>query len=172
MSDARAQIDVLNEAGWPVDAELLRRAAAQTLALEHGPEPVALTIAIVDDAAVSALNWQFRGTDAPTDILSFPAGELPVTLPGEPVYLGDLVIAFPYASAQAEREGHSLMDSLSLLVVHGTLHLLGYDHGSEDERRAMWAAQEAALRSLGLSPDLAPSLEFSDHEQRGGDQHE
>lgn len=171
MSDGGNAIDVLNEAGWPIDADLLRRAAEQTLALEGTPEPCALTIAIEDDAAVAALNRQFRGCDAPTDVLSFPADGPPVELPDEPVYLGDLVIAFPYAAAQAEHEGHALMDSLSLLVVHGTLHLLGYDHGEADARRAMWAAQEVALRALGLSPDLVPALEFSSHERPPGDQH-
>jgi probable rRNA maturation factor len=158
-----AEVEVLNEAGWPV-AEATLVGAAQTTVGLYGPaEDCALTIVLDDDAAVAALNRQFRGIDAPTDVLSFPAGAPPNALHGEARYLGDLIIAFPYASAQAAREGHSLMDSLSLLVVHGTLHLLGYDHGDRVARAEMWAAQNAALLALGLSPALVPPLEFSDH---------
>jgi probable rRNA maturation factor len=69
------------------------------------------------------------------------------------------VIAFPYASAQAAREGHHLGDSLSLLVVHGTLHLIGYDHDTPAARAAMWAAQEAALRALDVPLEIVPALE-------------
>lgn len=164
MSNPQFQVDVLNDSGWLVEAERLVRAARTVLDLYGPPGDCALTVVIDDDAAVAALNRQFRGLDAPTDVLSFPADQPPVELDGEPRYLGDLVIAFPYASTQAAREGHALMDSLALLVVHGTLHLLGYDHGDVDARAAMWAAQEAALIALGLSPDLVPALEFGPHD--------
>ncbi|MFN8380262.1 MAG: rRNA maturation RNase YbeY [Anaerolineae bacterium] len=164
MSEPSFEVDVLNEANWPVDAETLMRAARAVLCL-YGPDTdCALTVVIEDDSAVAALNRQFRGVHAPTDVLSFAADEPPVEFEDEPLYLGDLVIAFPYASEQAAREGHALVDSLSLLVVHGTLHLLGYDHGDAGARAEMWAAQEAALISLGLSPDLVPALEFGAHD--------
>jgi probable rRNA maturation factor len=157
------EVEVLNEAAWPVHSATLVQAVDMALRL-YGPDgTAALTVVIEDDAAVRALNRQFRGVDAPTDVLSFPADAPPVTLDGEPHYLGDLVIAFPYASAQAEREGHALMDSLSLLVVHGTLHLLGYDHGDETSRTVMWAAQDAVLVALGLPAHLVPPLEFGNH---------
>jgi probable rRNA maturation factor len=80
-------------------------------------------------------------------------------LPDEPVYLGDLVIAYPYAQAQAQREGHDMMHSLLLLVVHGTLHLLGYDHDTVSNRAAMWAAQDRVLAALGVPLAIVPSLE-------------
>ncbi len=163
MNSGDLEVDVLNEAAWPVDETVLANAAQMTCGLWGLPHECALSIAIEDDAAVAALNLQFRGIDAPTDVLSFPADIPPVSIPDDPVYLGDLVIAFPYAAAQAEREGHALMDSLSLLVVHGTLHLLGYDHDMPGTREQMWAAQEAALVALGLSPDLVPALEFGGH---------
>jgi probable rRNA maturation factor len=161
MNSVEVEVDVLNDAAWPVDAAVLRRAAQTTVRLWGPPGACALSVVIAEDAAVAALNTQFRGIDAPTDVLSFPADTPPVRQPDDPVYLGDLVIAFPYASAQAAREGHALMDSLSLLVVHGTLHLLGYDHDCAEARQTMWAAQEAALVTLGLSPQLVPALEFS-----------
>lgn len=157
------EIDVDNEEDWPVEVAVLERAARTTLDVQKQVTPCALTIAIRDDATVAALNRQFRGLDQPTDVLSFPAADLPPELMDGLRYLGDLVIAFPYASAQAAREGQALMDSLSLLVVHGTLHLLGYDHGDPAARAAMWAAQDAALLALGLSLDLAPALESAPH---------
>ena len=158
-----AEVEVLNEARWPVDEAILAGAAQTTVGLYGPAEDCALTIVLEDDAAVAALNRQFRGIDAPTDVLSFPADAPPIAMGGEARYMGDMIIAFPYASDQAAREGHMLMDSLSLLVVHGTLHLLGYDHGDRAARAEMWAAQNATLLALGLSPALVPPLEFGDH---------
>jgi len=73
------------------------------------------------------------------------------------------VIAYPYASAQAAREGHKLDDSLALLVVHGTLHLLGYDHDTQMRKVEMWEKQETALIALGISPEIVPALEGDTH---------
>jgi probable rRNA maturation factor len=152
-------VDVLNEDGFPVYEDRLRQ-AAETVLLQHEVAAQSgLTIVIDDDEAVRDLNRQFRQVDAPTDVLSFPADVPPVVIEDEAPYLGDLVIAFPYASAQAEREDHPLDDSLSLLVVHGTLHLLGYDHDTPERRAEMWAAQARALIALSISTDLVPALE-------------
>jgi probable rRNA maturation factor len=122
-----------------------------------------LTIVITDNDRVAALNKQYRDVDLPTDVLSFPADEPPVEEDDEPPYLGDLIVAYPYAAAQAEREGHDLMQSLMLLVAHGTLHLLGYDHGTAANRAEMWAAQDSALSALGVDLSIVPALESYDH---------
>ena len=159
------QIDVQNGADFPLDPVRLQTAAETVLAAHPAPTHSGLTIVITDDDAVRALNRQYRGLDAPTDVLSFPAGLPPIALPDEPPYLGDLVIAYPYALAQAKQEGHDPGDSLALLVVHGTLHLLGYDHHTADQRAAMWAAQEAAISSLGISPKIIPALENRDDDR-------
>lgn len=153
------QIDVQNDEDFPVDAARLQAAAAMVLTQQGAAADAALTIVITTDDEAAALNRQFRGIDAPTDVLSFPIDAPPVDIPGEPQYLGDLLIAHPYAAAQAQREGHDLSDSLSLLVAHGTLHLLGYDHDTPTRRAAMWQAQEQALRALGIAPDIVPVLE-------------
>lgn len=157
-------IEIQNEAQYTVDEKRLCE-AAQTVLAQHDADPdSAISVVIGDDAQITALNQQFRGIDAPTDVLSFPAEALPNELRGdEPPYLGDLVIAYPYALAQAEREGHAPDDSLALLVVHGTLHLLGYDHDTPENRAVMWTAQEKALRQLGISPDIVPVLEDAPH---------
>ena len=138
-----------------VDAGRLRQAAARVLARE-GVEGE-LTIILTDDETVSDLNARFLGKEGPTDVLSFPAGgeEDGFVLPPEEDaarYLGDIIIAYPYTERQADRLGRAVMDELTLLVVHGTLHLLGYDHGTAEEKAEMWARQNAALRDLGLPP--------------------
>lgn len=153
------EIDIQNDASFAVGESRLREAALAALGHEGAAEGSALTIVITTNEEVAALNRQYRGIDAPTDILSFPADEPPVVIPDEPPYLGDLIIAFPYASAQAEREGHVLDDSLALLVVHGCLHLLGYDHDTPEARAGMWAIQEAVLSGLNIPAHYLPALE-------------
>lgn len=140
-------IEIQNDAAYPVDTAALEQAIKTTLQQQGQPD-ANVTLVITTDQAITDLNRQFRGIDLPTDILSFPA-EMPD-------YLGDLVLAYPYAAAQAEHEGHALGDSLALLVVHGTLHLLGYDHDTTENRAAMWAAQAQALTALGIAPEIAP----------------
>lgn len=88
----------------------------------------ALTIALVSDARIRALNRRFRGKDRATDVLSFPAGE--------PGVLGDVVIAAGVAARQAVQAGHSLQAEVRVLALHGLLHLLGYDHQHDDGRMA------------------------------------
>lgn len=151
-------IVVQNDANYPADVERLRQAAVTTLNAHESSE-AALTIVLTDDTHVAQLNQQFRGVDSPTDILSFPADAPPIVEPDEPIYIGDLVIAYPYASAQAHKLGHIEGDSLALLVVHGTLHLLGFDHDTPENRADMWAAQASVLAQLNISEAIVPSLE-------------
>jgi probable rRNA maturation factor len=153
-------IDIVNDAGYDVDEARLQEAALLVLARHEGDSDSDMTIAIMDDESVADLNRQYRGVDAPTDVLSFPMD----AMFSETHYLGDLVIAYPYAAAQAEREGHALSDSLLLLVVHGTLHLLGYDHDTPERRAEMWAAQASALVALGIPPEIVPALENGVHD--------
>ncbi len=158
-------IDIQNDSNYLVDAARLQAASQQVLS-QHDVDPdTTLSVVFVDNAYIQNLNQQFRGIDAPTDVLSFPADEPPVDIDDEPPYIGDLIVAYPYASEQAAREGHPLNDSLSLLVVHGTLHLLGYDHDTPENRAEMWAAQDAALIALGISTAIVPALEGGDHDQ-------
>lgn len=135
-----------------VDAEALRAVVARALASEGQPDGE-LTLVITDDAQVRELNRTYRGLDEPTDVLSFAAREsLPdadgvsfVSAPEAALYLGDIIVAFPYAAANAAAQGRAVRDELALLAVHGTLHLLGYDHGSAGEEEVMWAHQAQIL---------------------------
>ncbi len=131
---------------------------AAQLTLDHAPERTSgrrersrsadLTIVLTDDTQLHELNRDYLGVDAPTDVLSFPADEEdPET--GVP-YLGDILISIPRAKQQAKAAGHPLEAEVQLLVVHGTLHLLGHDHAEEDEKARMWKAQAEVMSKLGL----------------------
>lgn len=132
-----------------VDEAKLRRAAELTLERAGDGAPVSLTIVIADADTVRELNAQYLGKDAPTDVLSFPAEEDPATRePDAPPYLGDILIAWPIAEKQAMEAGHSPQFEAHFLAVHGTLHLLGYDHATPDDQAEMWAMQSIALDAL------------------------
>ena len=147
-------------------ARLLRAWAAQALALLGQPAAVGLDIAVTDDAHVRDLNRQYRGLDAETDVLSFPYqpeatpaeyyGETPpaavnvedFVVPAAEQLLGELVIAYPYGARQAEEAGHSAQDEMRLLLVHGILHLLGYDHMEPEDEKRMWDKTNEILEAL------------------------
>jgi probable rRNA maturation factor len=136
-----------------------------------------VTLTLTDDAGIQELNRQYRGLDKPTDVLSFSLveGEEPdihyndeyeASEDGEEGeenwkdedktenpfadLLGDIVISVPRAEAQAADYGHSFERELGFLFVHGFLHLLGYDHGDEEQEREMFAKQEEVLKEAGL----------------------
>ncbi|MFN7055120.1 rRNA maturation RNase YbeY [Hyphomonas sp.] len=105
-----------------------------------------LAILLTDDAALHDLNREFRGKDKPTDVLSFPS------LPMDRPFLGDIAVAFGVASGDAARQGKPLGSHLIHLILHGYLHLLGYDHETEADAAVMEALETKALASLGI-PD-------------------
>jgi probable rRNA maturation factor len=129
----------------------LERAAKAALLQQSAPDGD-LTLVLTGDEQIQDLDRDFLGKDAPTDVLSFPASQTdPET--GRP-YLGDIIISVPRAEAQSIAAGHSLEDELSLLVVHGVLHLLGHDHAESKDKARMWAAQAETLTKLGISPTI------------------
>lgn len=136
------------EAEIPFPHNLLEGAARA--ALEHESESLEseLSIILADDARLHELNLNYLGVDAPTDVLSFPASETDPETGAR--YIGDILISIPRAQAQAEVAGHPLEAEVQLLVVHGTLHLLGHDHARAKDKARMWKAQAEILESLGL----------------------
>ncbi|SDW14274.1 probable rRNA maturation factor [Marininema mesophilum] len=117
-------------------------------------EDAEVFLMITDSEEIQRLNREFRQIDRGTDVLSFPQwepGEPRHVEEGMPVPLGDIVISLPHAKEQAIEYGHSLERELAFLAVHGFLHLLGYDHGTEEEEEKMFARQEEILSPLGLS---------------------
>jgi probable rRNA maturation factor len=131
------------------DTALLERAARLTLEAESASVDSDMTIVLTNDAQLHELNREYLGVDAPTDVLSFPADEEdPET--GIP-YLGDILISIPRAAQQAQAAGHPVEAEAQLLVVHGTLHLLGHDHAEAEEKARMWQAQAGVMSKLGLA---------------------
>ena len=129
-----------------VDRALLRAAARAALTHQAAPSPSELSLLITDDATLQALNRQFLGHDHPTDVISFTSTEIdPAT---NRRYLGDIAISYPAARRQSQQAAHPIRAELQLLIVHGTLHLLGHDHARPAEKKKMWAAQAEILASL------------------------
>ena len=162
MLDVAVQAD----SSWPdtVDWEVLANKAAKA-ALSRTPFSEAVTRAalveislrLADDAEVHALNRQYRGKDKPTNVLSFPMVQRDlietVTLNSDDgeVLLGDLILAFETCRDEAAERDISVADHATHLIVHGVLHLLGYDHEiGEAEAEAMEEMERSALAQLGL----------------------
>ncbi|WP_127091403.1 rRNA maturation RNase YbeY [Aquabacter cavernae] len=154
------EIDVLAEApGWDAlpDADALaeravRAALAEAADLEEDVD-FELSVTLTDDARIRILNRDWRGKDKPTNVLSFPAADVPDDV--TPVPLGDVILALETVRAEAEDEGKALADHFTHLVVHGTLHLIGFDHESEDEAEEMEDTERRILAGLGIADPYA-----------------
>lgn len=147
---------------------LVRQAVGAVCERTTAAGPFELSIRLADDEVLRRLNLQYRGMDKPTDVLSFGGDGFrdghrvaPSPAPRHQAaaqaseYLGDIAISMDRCTGQAQLAGHPVDAELTLLVVHGTLHLLGYDHGTRRRKALMWAAQSRALRSIGF--DIAPN---------------
>jgi probable rRNA maturation factor len=108
-----------------------------------------LSVLLTDDAQIQTLNAQWRGKDKPTDVLSFSQVE-GYAVPGDGLFLGDVVISLDTAARQAEAYGASLEQEVARLLVHGVLHVLGYDHVHGGRQAAKMAREEKRLRRLLL----------------------
>lgn len=109
-----------------------------------------IALLFTDDAAIAELNAAWRGKNSPTNVLSFPApSDMP--LPEDEIRpLGDIVLAFGVSAREAEDQGKTLQDHAAHLIVHGTLHLLGYDHETDSEADAMERLETGILNGLGI----------------------
>lgn len=150
-------VDISASVQLPADTmAALEQAISSALDMLVGARSTEVAVVLDDDAYLRSLNRRFRHEDHATDVLSFPSGEDVAeesASPGRsdtPLYLGDIAISVPFAQRQAEQQGHSLLDELQLLAIHGVLHLVGYDHDTGQAKTAMWAQQQAILARLGL----------------------
>jgi probable rRNA maturation factor len=136
------------ESAPEVEAVIARAAVAVggELALREGDE---VGVTLTDDAAIAVLNKRWRDKPKPTNVLSFPSPPSPV--PGAPRFLGDIVLAFETIEKEAREEGKPFSAHLSHLTVHGLLHLLGYDHETDDEAEAMEALETRILAAMGIA---------------------
>ncbi len=137
-------IDVVNESGDEVDEAGIAEQARFVLDRLRIHPSADLSILFADSAAMTDLHVMWMDEPGPTDVLSFPMDELRVPRDGEEPaegLLGDIVICPEVAREQARKAGHSERDEVGLLLTHGILHLLGYDHAEPDEERLMFGLQ-------------------------------
>lgn len=135
----------------PLDLGAFERLAAFVLDREDAPESIELSLAIVDVDEMTELNSRYRGKEGPTDVLSFGCDDPCPVDSDEPITLGDVVIAPAIAEEQAAELGHTVEEELNLLLVHGVLHLLGYEHDTDDDAAVMQERERALLEAYADS---------------------
>lgn len=141
-----------------IDLSRLEQAIVITLQVQseqiEGLEACSLSFVVVGDEEMTRMHESYRAEGGTTDVLTFPYDQdhLPEEMQG---YLGDIIVCYPQAARQGEAEGHTAQDELDLLAVHGTLHLLGYDDETAEEKVRMWREQRTIMEQLGLS-QVAP----------------
>jgi len=135
----------------PQADEICRRAAdAAVRAVNAAMRDAEVSIVLADDTLLRSLNRDWRAIDAPTNVLAFPCDKPDAGEPG-PVLLGDVVLSYQTAAAEARRDGKSVADHLAHLVTHGVLHLLGHDHQTDTEADRMEALETRILGTLGIA---------------------
>lgn len=143
-------IEVNNESGFEVDDESLSTQARFVLDKLRIHPLAELSVVLVDETTMTRLHEEWMDEPGPTDVLSFPMDELRPTRDGEEPeegMLGDVVLCPVVAERQGAAAGHGTHAELELLLTHGILHLLGYDHAEPEEHREMFGLQDALLRS-------------------------
>ena len=149
-------------AACPDAGSLAERAARAALAAElpaRACGPVTLGIVLTDDCEQRALNLRYRAKDSSTNVLSFALVEVAQPHPaGAPVLLGDVVLAFETVAREAAEQDKNIRDHLAHLVVHGVLHLLGFDHESEAEAAIMEARETEMLATMGVPAPYADTM--------------
>ncbi len=164
----RLDIDVVRDSGdWsafePVETAVTEAAAAvaRCPGLDLGWSLAA--VALADDAKVRDLNRAYRGKDKPTNVLSFPAAA--AVTGGEALFLGDIILAVETVAREAAEQGVPARHHLQHLVVHGLLHLSGFDHETRGEAEEMEALETAILAGLGIAdPYAEPAIEGAEEE--------
>ena len=128
----------------------------------HTPSTIVIGLVVADDETLCSLNKEFRGYDEVTDVLSFPfldngqspaQNHIPFVLPVDTqnvigIHMGEVIVSYPQAMRQAKTAGHSGKQEIALLVAHGVLHLLGYDHATRQDHKTMWHIQDSILSNI------------------------
>jgi probable rRNA maturation factor len=148
-------IFLADEQAMDVETEQLRSLAHLVVSEEGYPESTEVAILLVSEEEISGYNDRFLNRDGPTDVLAFPVETLiPGVVPdldphGPPLIAGDIVISPAYVKRQAESFGVSMEDEMALMVTHGVLHLLGYDHETDEEAEHMEQRERDLLAKVG-----------------------
>lgn len=144
-----------NDTNQDLDLDLIRERAEKTieevLRVENFTENAEVSLSIVDMETIHRLNKEYRDVDRSTDVLSFPMDEEGYDMEGNPIFLlGDIVICLDVAENQAKDFGHSLEREMMYLICHSTLHLLGYDHIEDEDKKEMRAKEKEVMKNLGV----------------------
>lgn len=131
------------------EAEAAVRSAIEAALADCGEENAEVSVALAGDERIRELNRQWRGKDSATNVLSFPAADGPAA---EPRFLGDVILAFETIESEAAAEAKPLAHHVAHLAVHGTLHLLGYDHENDSDAERMERRERHILARIGI-PD-------------------
>jgi probable rRNA maturation factor len=145
-----------DEQALDVDGDDLVRLARHVVAEQGVPEDMELSLLLVDEQTISALNLQHMGKEGPTDVLAFPIDEPGESPPGAPAILGDVVLCPSVAREQAPGSGRGAQEELRLLTVHGILHLLGMDHADTAQERRMFGLTDELLASYAQRRGATP----------------
>ena len=163
----RAQLQaevVIHSQGWGDVEPLVQKCFDTVLKMEiDGVTSGAATVVLADDALLRELNRDFRGLDKPTNVLSFPAEDMP-GLPVALASMGDIILARETCVAEATAGGLSVDHHLAHLIIHGLLHLAGFDHEAEAEAEIMEAVETQVLAKMGIADPYRPVLEKQFHD--------
>lgn len=146
-----------------IEYEWLRGLVEQVLVAQSAGAATEVGCLITDDDTVHALNKEYRDVDSSTDVLAFALSESEEGVPVFPDpdglrHLGEVIVSYPQAARQAEERRHPVLREVALLVIHGLLHLLGYDHETPEQEAAMRQAEQARLRAF-LGEEVSDSAE-------------
>ena len=157
---------VIERGAWESadDVHGLCKAAVAAAAAEVQPTaPFAINVLLSDNDRLRELNARYRNKNVPTNVLAFPCGDDPLPSPARgPCVIGDIALAFQTLATEAGQQDKTIPDHLSHLVVHGTLHLLGYDHHTDNEATIMEEIERRALNRLGIAD---PYVAASEHDE-------
>jgi len=154
------QITVEEEFHGLVDEDWVGRIAQQALRAEGVASPYEVSLVFADAETVQRLNRDYRGVDEATDVLAFSMlpqkeGDSSFVLPPDGItHVGEVIVCYPWAVEQAKEEGHSVDKEVALLIIHGILHLLGYDHEKTEEEAKMRAREKELLEEIAQGAEL------------------
>lgn len=158
MAETSAEVDFVNDENldFPLNEAQVADLVESVLEHEGVKRPCLVSVSIVSDDEIAGVNAEWRGVEAPTDVVSLECErpDDPDLAPGEPCELGDIVLAPAYIERQSARFGTTFADECRLLLVHGVLHLLGHDHLDEEEARAMEALEDEILSGMATDGTL------------------
>jgi probable rRNA maturation factor len=147
---------IIDEQSLPVDVDHLMAVLTTVIEMEGYPPTSDVTVTLVSDEEITRHHIESMGLGGPTDVLSFPIemlvpGNPPsISTEGPPLLLGDVLIAPAFVQAQATTYDASFLAEMSLMTIHGTLHLMGYDHQDDQDAEVMEAREQAILAEFGL----------------------